>query len=159
MFGRQAPKRRWGRWRRREPPQRPVRRWMRQAFYEKKGAAGKTLINWLIDRWPAPRTLVFPTVIKSTKHLISCKSGIWQQKNMEKNAPQARFLDETIALQAKLMKQIAPQGKFFFTESWCVICLVSGQNHCIYSDCHCGLGGSPLGDCVDQLHFTEWAVK
>jgi len=45
MFGRQAPKRRWGRWRRREPPQRPVRRWMRQAFYEKKGAAGKTLIN------------------------------------------------------------------------------------------------------------------
>jgi len=36
---------------------------------------------------------------------------------MEKNAPQARFLDETIALQAKLMKQIAPQGKFFFTES------------------------------------------
>ena len=32
---------------------------------------------------------------------------------MEKNAPQARFLDENIAPQAKLMKQIAPQARFF----------------------------------------------
>jgi len=32
---------------------------------------------------------------------------------MKKNAPQARFFDEKIAPQAKLMKQIAPQARFF----------------------------------------------
>ena len=32
---------------------------------------------------------------------------------MEKNAPQARYFDENIAPQAKLMKQIAPQARCF----------------------------------------------
>ena len=32
---------------------------------------------------------------------------------MKTNAPQARFFDERIAPQAKLMKQIAPQARFF----------------------------------------------
>jgi len=32
---------------------------------------------------------------------------------MKKNAPQARSLDEKIAPQAKLMKQIALQARFF----------------------------------------------
>jgi len=49
-----------------------VRRWVRRAFYETKGTAGKTLINHcLIDRWPAQSAFVFPTVIKITKYLVS----------------------------------------------------------------------------------------
>jgi len=32
---------------------------------------------------------------------------------MKENSPQARFLDENIAPQAKLMKKIAPQARFF----------------------------------------------
>jgi len=32
---------------------------------------------------------------------------------MKENAPQARFLDGNIAPQAKPMKQIAPQARFF----------------------------------------------
>jgi len=32
---------------------------------------------------------------------------------MKKNAPQARFLDENIAPQAKLIEQIALQTRFF----------------------------------------------
>jgi len=33
---------------------------------------------------------------------------------VKKNALQARFLDENIVPQAKLMKQIAPQARFFY---------------------------------------------
>jgi len=36
---------------------------------------------------------------------------------MQKNGPQARFFDENIAPQAKIMEQIAPQARFFLTES------------------------------------------
>jgi len=36
---------------------------------------------------------------------------------MQKNAPQARFFDENIVPQAKNMEQIAPQARFFLTES------------------------------------------
>ena len=43
---------------------------------------------------------------------------------MQKKAPQARFFDENIAPQAKIMEQIAPQARFFLTESYCVICPV-----------------------------------
>jgi len=32
---------------------------------------------------------------------------------MKKNAPQARFLDENIAPQAKPMQQISPQARLF----------------------------------------------
>jgi len=32
---------------------------------------------------------------------------------MKKNAPQTRYLDENIAPQAKLRKQIAPHARFF----------------------------------------------
>jgi len=32
---------------------------------------------------------------------------------MKKNAPQAKFLEENIDPQAELMKQIAPQTRFF----------------------------------------------
>jgi len=36
---------------------------------------------------------------------------------MQKNAPQARFFDENIAPQAKIMGQIAPQARIFLSES------------------------------------------
>ena len=52
-------------------------------------------------------------MIKITKAFGFIKIGHITKIFNEKNAPQARFFDENIAQQAKLMEQIAPQATFF----------------------------------------------
>ena len=52
-------------------------------------------------------------MIKITKAFGFIKIGHITKIFNEKNAPQARLFDENIAPQAKLMKQIAPQARFF----------------------------------------------
>ena len=56
-----------------------------------------------------------PTVFifKNHKTFGFIKIGHITEKIMKENSPQARFLDENIAPQAKLMKKIAPQARFF----------------------------------------------
>ena len=52
-------------------------------------------------------------MIKITKAFGFIKIGHITKIFMGKNKSQARFVDENIAPQAKLMKQIAPQARFF----------------------------------------------
>ena len=61
----------------------------------------------------AQNTFDFPTVRKITKAFGFIKIGHITKILCEKNAPQARFFDEKIAPQAKLMKQTAPQARLF----------------------------------------------
>ena len=59
------------------------------------------------------------------RHYNKNHKGIWFHTNRvynkdfecKKNAPQATFFDENIAPQAKIMGQIAPQARFFLSES------------------------------------------
>ena len=59
-----------------------------------------------------PEYFCFPHCDKNHQTFGFIKIGHIEKTIMKKNAPQARFLDENIAPQAKLMKQIAPQARF-----------------------------------------------
>ena len=93
-------------------------------FYETKGAAGKTLMNWLIDCWPAQSTFVFPTMIKITKAFGFIKIGHITKIFNEKKCAAGKKIWWKHCAAVKTYETNCAAGKIFLTESWCVICPV-----------------------------------
>ena len=86
-------------------------------FNETKGAAGKTLINRLIDCWPAQSTFVFPTVIKITKAFGFIKIGHITKIFYETKCAAGKIFWWKDCAAEKTYETNCAAGKIFLTES------------------------------------------